>query len=508
MVASLICGESVLSSDRLNERALRAVSALDRLGLRDGDVVAVMLRNDLACFEMLLAARLGGFLACPINWHYKQAETAHILRDSGARALVIHADLLGQIGAAVPANVTVVAVSPSAAVRVAFAIADTDCATPPHILDYEDWLAASPTYAGPPRRPRTTLPYSSGTTGKPKGIRREPLTAEQAERITEITRIAFGTEVGSRTAAVAPLYHSAPTLHAVQSMLRGEVIVIHPRFDAERLLADIERHRLTSLYLVPTLLVRLLRLPEEVKRRYDLASLEFVGMTGSPCPPEVKRAMVEWWGPIITETYASSEAGLVTFCAAEDALERPGTAGRALPWASLRIMNEGRELPPGEIGLIYTRHEAYPAFTYVNNEAARQEIEHDGFITVGDMGYLDADGYLFVCDRRSDMVISGGVNIYPAEIEAELIKLPGVVDCAVFGIPDAEFGEALAAHIQVDGRTHLQGEEVRSFLAERLASYKVPRVVEFTDQLPREETGKVFKRQLREPYWQGSGRRI
>jgi long-chain acyl-CoA synthetase len=329
------------------------------------------------------------------------------------------------------------------------------------------------------------------------------------ERVFEVARIAYGTEPGMRTAAVTPLYHSAPASYGVLALVQGELISIHPRFDPERLLSEIEELRLTHLYLVPTLYVRLLRLSDEVKRRYDLSSLRFVASTGSPCSPAVKRAIIDWWGPIITETYASSEAGLVTICSSEEALARPGTAGRPLPWGSVKILDdEGRELPPGRVGRIFTRQEAFPNFTYLNNEAARRAIEQDGFICVGDLGHLDGEGYLFVCDRKSDMVISGGVNIYPAEIEAVLITMPEVVDCAVFGVPHPEYGEALAAHVQTKPGCVLSADRVRQFLRERIAGFKVPQAVEFTEELPREETGKVFKRKLRDPYWENAGRQI
>jgi long-chain acyl-CoA synthetase len=255
--------------------------------------------------------------------------------------------------------------------------------------------------------------------------------------------------------------------------------------------------------------VRLLKLPEAVRQRFDLRSVSFVGSTGSPCPPEVKRAMIDWWGPVFTESYASSETGLITFCSAADALARPGTAGRALPDAEIKILDDsGNELPPGEIGTIYCRHLALPDFTYINNPTARNQIDRGGLAAVGDMGYLDDDGYLFVCDRRSDMVICGGVNIYPAEIEAMLMTLPGIADCAVFGIPDPEYGEVLAAHVQLQPGAALNGDDVRDFLRRQMATYKVPRVVEFSAALPREDSGKIFKRKLREPYWQGVGRKI
>jgi long-chain acyl-CoA synthetase len=308
---------------------------------------------------------------------------------------------------------------------------------------------------------------------------------------------------------VAPLYHSAPVSYGFLAMTEGELLLIHPRLDAEKLLADIERHRLTHLYLVPTHYVRLLRLPDAVKRRYDLSSLKFIASTGSPCPPAIKRAMIEWWGPVINEAYAASETGWITTCSSADALKKPGTAGKLLPGARALILDEnGRELGPNQPGLIYCAHPAYPDFTYINNPEARRAGERDGLFAVGDIGYFDEDGYLFLCDRRADMAISGGVNIYPAEIEAVLITMPGVADCAVFGIPDAEFGEALAAHVQPQPGARLEREAIQRFLRERLAGYKVPRVIEFAAELPREESGKIFKRRLREPYWREAGRKI
>jgi len=246
-----------------------------------------------------------------------------------------------------------------------------------------------------------------------------------------------------------------------------------------------------------------------VKRRYDLSSMRFVASTGSPCPAEVKRAMIDWWGPVFNESYAASELGYVTSISSEEALRKPGAAGRPVGEARIRILDEsGRELPRGEVGLIYARQPAYPDFTYNNNPEARRGIERDGLLSLGDMGFVDDDGYLYVCDRASDMVISGGVNIYPAEIEAVLVLMPGVRDCAVFGIPDEEFGEALAAAVQIETGSSVQAEDVKRYLQERIASYKVPRVVAFHAELPREESGKIFKRRLRAPYWEKTGRRI
>jgi long-chain acyl-CoA synthetase len=341
-----------------------------------------------------------------------------------------------------------------------------------------------------------------------------PMPLEGAERMLELAREArfkgFGIEPGMRALLPGPLYHSAPNLYATQILqLEDALLVLEPKFDAERTLALIERHRLTHAYLVPTMYVRMLKLPEAVKRRYDLSSMRMVASTGSPCAPEVKRAMIDWWGPVFHECYASSEAGVITSINSHEALRKPGSAGRPVGAGALKILDqEGNELPPGKIGLIYARQPAYPDFTYNNNPAARAALERDGLWTLGDMGYVDEEGYLFICDRAADMVISGGVNIYPAEIEAVLHTLPGVHDCAVFGIPHEEFGEALAAAIQLDPGAHLDVESVRAWLGARIAGYKVPRVIEFHSALPREESGKIFKRRLREPYWREAGRRI
>jgi long-chain acyl-CoA synthetase len=482
--ATLLFGEQRILPAEIERRAARGATAFERAGVREGDVVALMLHNEPAHLEAMLAARCLGAYSCPINWHYKADEAGFILRDSGAKVLVAESVLLAQIAGGVPPGVEVI----------------------------EHWTGrrdAHPPWTGTPRAPRGNMPYTSGTTGRPKGVRRIPATEEQRRLAAELYKTVLGIRPDMRALVSAPLYHSAPNLYALQVMLAGELLVLESRFDAERTLALIAQHRLTDLYLVPTMYVRLLRLPPEVRRRYDLTSVRFVSSTGSPCAPEVKRAMIEWWGPVFTETYASSEAGHITFIDSHEWLRRPGSAGRPIGAGRVKILDEdGRERPAGEVGLIYARQPAYPDFTYANNPDARREIERDGMWSVGDMGYLDADGYLYIADRKSDMVISGGVNIYPAEIEAVLVTLPGVADCAVFGIPDAEFGEALAAAVQPRPGARLTAQEIQTQLRERIAGYKVPRVVAFHDALPREDSGKIFKRLLREPYWREAGRKI
>jgi long-chain acyl-CoA synthetase len=261
--------------------------------------------------------------------------------------------------------------------------------------------------------------------------------------------------------------------------------------------------------MVPTMFVRLLALPDDVRSRYDISSLRWIVHAAAPCPPEIKRRMIEWWGPIVAEYYGSTETGPVVFCDSEEWLAHPGTVGRPLPKAVVKILDaDGRELPTGDSGEVFVWLDVWPNFTYNGDDAKRRSIEREGLVTCGDIGYLDADGYLYLNDRSSDMVISGGVNIYPAEIEACLLELGGVRDCAVFGIPDEEFGEALAAHVELEDGADLPADAVREHVRTNLAGYKTPRVVEFAEGLPREDSGKIFKRRLREPYWAGRERAI
>jgi long-chain acyl-CoA synthetase len=319
----------------------------------------------------------------------------------------------------------------------------------------------------------------------------------------------YGLKPGARTLLPGPLYHSAPNSFGLRAGRLGGALVLMPRFEPEQFLALIEAQRIDTMFVVPTMFIRLMKLPEEIRRSYDISSLRHVIHAAAPCPPDVKRAMIAWWGPVIYEFYGSTESGAVTFATSEDALKKPGTVGRIAPGAELRFIGEdGRVLPQGEIGEIYSRISGIPDFTYHNKPAKRGEIDRDGFITSGDVGYVDADGYVFICDRKRDMVISGGVNIYHAEIEAALHALPGVHDCAVFGIPDAEFGEALMAVVEPQPAVTLDLAAIRSQLKMSLADYKVPKHIEIQSHLPREDSGKIFKRRLRDPYWEKAGRKI
>jgi len=305
------------------------------------------------------------------------------------------------------------------------------------------------------------------------------------------------------------MYHTAPNVYALAAAIRGMDMTIMTNFDAEEFLRIVADHRVTVVQMVPTMFVRLLALPGQVRSRYDLSSLRWVVHAAAPCPPDVKLAMIEWLGPIVGEYYGGTETGPVTFCTSEEWLAHPGTVGRPLERAVVKVLDaDGNELPAGQSGEIYMWLDVWPDFSYAGDEEKRRSVERDGLVSCGDIGYLDADGYLYLNDRRSDMVISGGVNIYPAEIEACLLAMPGVRDCAVFGVPDDEFGEALAAYVEPEDGAPLSEEAVREHVRSRLAAYKTPSLVEFRDSLPREDSGKIFKRRLRDPYWAGRERAI
>jgi len=488
MNGALVHGDVVIPGAEFAARADRVAQGFAAAGVNAGDTVALMLRNHPAYLEAMLAARRLGAYWCSINWHLKAAEAAYVLADCGAKCLLADDEAMRALEGSVPAAVRGIPVS-----------------------GWDGWRDAHAAYAGPECRPGNAMMYTSGTTGRPKGVKRHPPADPQAQwqKAVALWRVVYGLEPGARALLCAPLYHSAPNAYALQAVLNGATLYLEPAFDAERALALISAERITHAYMVPTMFARMLKLPEHVKRRHDTSSMRFVISMGSPCAPDIKRAMIDWWGPVIHESYAASELGVVTFIRAEEALAKPGAAGRAAGEAQLRILDAGgRELPAGETGLIYARQPAMPDFTYINNDASRREMELDGLLCLGDMGYLDADGYLYICDRAVDMVISGGVNIYPAEIEAVLVGMPGVADCAVFGIPDAEFGESLAAAVQLLPGAALDAMQVQAWLRERIAGYKVPRTIAFHTALPREDSGKIFKRRLREPYWEAAGRRI
>jgi long-chain acyl-CoA synthetase len=502
----IIGGERAIQYSDIQDRIARAVSGFQDSGLGAAPIAA-MLRNDFAFFEVSASAAAAGASVVPINWHLKADEVAYILADSGATALVVHADLLPQISPALHKGLKTFVVSTPPEIAQAFGIESETCRVPAGSLDWDVWRDGHKP-ASIVRQSNSPMFYTSGTTGRPKGVRRHRMSPEQLAASDEVGTLVYGIKpnAGQVVLLNGPMYHSGPNSYGMMAFRHQCKIVLQPRFEPEDLLRLIDRHRVTHMHMVPTMFVRLLRLPDEIKSKYDLTSLQFVVHGAAPCPPEVKRAMIDWWGPVIHEYFGSTETGIPVWHSAEEALRKPGTVGRAIRGGVVKIVrSDGTLCGVNEPGEIFMRQTSLADFDYHRNSKARAEADLDGLVSVGDVGYLDQEGYLFLCDRKRDMVISGGVNIYPAEVEAALISMPGVRDCAVFGIPDAEFGERLCAHIELDDGATLTPEAVRIFLRKRLANFKVPKRIEFADALPREATGKIFKRKLREPYWQDHG---
>ncbi len=512
-MASIWQADREHSSEDVMRRGAQAATGLAALGVEAGDAVAIMLRNDIAFFEITAAAgRLGAYIVA-VNWHFTADEARFILDDCGAKVLVIHADLLAGVRGIVPQGMTVFVVETPPDIRADYGVGEAEAAIPAGATDWGAWLAGHPAMEGPLKPRLTAVIYTSGTTGRPKGVRRAAPTPAQ----TQASNLMLATSYGYVdqpaeeivTAVVGPIYHGAPNAHAGFSLRLGASIQIMTKFEPEALLALIEKRRITHLNLAPIMFNRLLKLPVETRRRYDLSSLRFAVHAAAPVFPAVKRAMIDWWGPIIHEYYGSTEMGNVTFCGSEEWLAHPGTVGRAMPGVELRVVApDGAELPVGAIGEVLARVEGVSEVAYHNVDASPYRGGAPGFVAPGDVGYLDADGYLFLCDRASDMIISGGVNVYPAEIEAELARLPEVADSAVFGIPDEEFGESVAAVVQLQPGAAISEDQIRTRLRSHIAGYKVPRRIVFEAALPREDSGKIFKRKLREPFWAGVDRRI
>jgi len=511
MIAGVTSGDRFRSWAEIGANAARAAGGFAALGIGEDDSVALMLRNDFATFEANMAAGQLGAYAVPINWHFTADEAGYILADCRAKALVIHADLLAQVAAGVPAGIKVLVVPTPLEIGDAYGVPTEKRAAPEGVEIWDAFVARNVPNTAPAKASRGSMIYTSGTTGRPKGVRRRPATAEQqAGAVAEIGKHwGLVSDPAIVVMMNGPMYHSAPAAYGMQSARLGLNVVLQPRFEAEDMLRLIARHRVSHMHIVPTMFVRLLRLPGEVKAKYDLGSLRWITHGAAPCAPAVKRQMIDWWGPVINEYYGATETGIVVWHNSGEALRKPGTVGRVVAGATMRIVDAaGHDVKQGEIGEIYLSGPLYNDFTYNNDDAKRQEIALGDLVTVGDMGYQDADGYLFLCDRKRDMIISGGVNIYPAEIESVLIQMPGVRDCAVFGIPDEEFGEQICAHVEPLAGAAIDAIAVRAYLGQHLARYKVPRVVELNANLPREDSGKIFKRKLRNPYWEKVGRSI
>lgn len=506
-------GSRCITSEQLNLRARCAASGLGALGITAGDTIALYLRNDLALFEATLAAGMLGAYPVPVNWHYVEDEARYVFHDAQVKAIVIHADLLRNIAAAIPEGIPVLVVPTPPEIAQAYDIRREQCAPGPGMLDWNEWLERHPPFQAPAQQARDSMIYTSGTTGRPKGVRRQAPTSEESlfQEFVRARGFGFSREQGADivTVVTGPMYHNAPNAYGLIAARYGGTVILQPRFDARELLRLIQEFRVTHLQMVPVMFNRLLALPDDERKTYDLSSLQVVVHSAAPVSPEVKRLMLSWWGPIINEYYGTTETGMMAFCTAREWLAHPGAVGKVLPEADLKIVDaDGKEMPPGTPGEIICWVRGVPDFTYHNDDDKRQASFRGSRFSTGDVGYVSEDGFLYLCDRVKDLLISGGVNIYPAEIEAVLIRMPGVGDCAVFGIPDAEFGEAVCAVVQPAEGSDITAQDVKGYLRARIAGYKVPRVVEFRDELPREDSGKIFKRKIREQYWMTANRRI
>ena len=484
---------SVVSFGELEERSNRLARLLREAGLKRGDHIALFMENQPRFMEVILAAQRSGLYVTAINSFLTAPELSYIVRDCGARALVTSA-----AKAAVVAELEGEHATPGVHTRLMVDAAEAG------FDSYESAIAAFPSERLPDETMGAAMLYSSGTTGRPKGVRGPlPDTTPTENNAPKALGVLFGFEKEMVYLSPAPMYHAAPLAFSSGALSHGGTIVCMERFDAEDALAAIERHRVTHSQWVPTMFSRMLKLPEEARSRQDLSSHRVAIHAAAPCPVPVKREMIEWWGPILLEYYAGTEGNGSTFINSEDWLKKPGSVGRAMA-TKLHIVDEhGNDLPPGEEGIVC--FSGGGKFEYHNDPAktAESRLGADR-TTLGDVGYVDEDGFLFLTDRKAFMIISGGVNIYPREIEDHLIVHPKVADVAVFGVPNDDFGEEVKAVVQpMDGVAPGEAltDELLEHCREGLARFKVPRSIDYEAELPRLPTGKLYKRFLRDRYW-------
>jgi long-chain acyl-CoA synthetase len=470
----------------LDDRVARWRGLFASFGVAPGDHVAMVMGNRVEFVELVLAALTAGVWMTPVNWHATRDEIAYVLDDADA-SLVLAAPQFADVTRAASRTTPVIVVGAELDERLS--------RTPAVPLD-------------PAGVPGANMIYTSGTTGRPKGVRR----GRQADIVQQLTALrragdGLGLDGFGPHLVTGPLYHAAPLGFAVMDLLNGGPLVVMPTFDAEHMLALVTERNVRTTHLVPTMFVRLLRLPEASRARFDPIALRTVLHGAAPIAPAIKRRMIDWWGPVLVEYWGASEGGVVTLVGSEDWLAHPGTVGRAIVNHEVFAADpDGTVLEPGQTGVLWCRNTAVEDVFSYHNDAAKTAgaFREPGVYTIGDIGRVDDEGYVYLADRVSHMIISGGVNIYPAEIEAVLIEHPTVVDVAVFGVPDDEWGESVRAAVQLaPGRDPSPdiAAELIAFARERLSAYKAPRAVEFHDELPRAPTGKIATRVLKDPHW-------
>jgi long-chain acyl-CoA synthetase len=489
------------SRGELQALANQLSHALLASDLKQGDAVAVIAPNCAEFIAIYFATMQIGLYFVPINWHLSPGEIAYILADSQAKAIFAHA----RYGKLVLNALRLETLTPEALISVGRQH-DSFVALDRFIDTHSTSAIDSPIHGRP-------LLYTSATTGKPKAV---AVPMADAEAVIDVglayqLRRGIMPENGNVHLCASMLYHTSPLVGVLGSLNMGHNVVLIDHWEPLGFLELIETHKVTSSFVVPSMFVQLLKLAPETRARFDVSSLRSVTHSAAPCPVEIKRQMIEWWGPIIWEMYGATEGG-GTSVSSQEWLKYPGTVGRAIAGAQISIFdNCGNELPPGKVGTIYMTRATGDTLEYKNDPEKTRTAHIGKYFTVGDLGYLNEEGYLFISDRKIDMIICGGANIYPMEIESQLILHPEVADCAVFGIPSDIFGEAVHAVVQLTNETAATAElkhELLQFLSKHLAAYKLPQSLEFATELPRDPSGKLRKCLLRNRFWKDSGRAI
>jgi long-chain acyl-CoA synthetase len=494
-------GNLTLRSD-FESRSKKLASILQKQSIGQGDTVAVLMRNDVKYLEVIQACRYLGCYFVPLNWHSVATEIEHIVQDSGAKILIAHKDLVHPLNDQNFPEVLVAIFPTPTEVADSYQIdVTTRSNTADMALDLELAIQTAKHIDSEPQPFRGMFAYTSGSTGRPKGIKRkvDDSNGDKYAVYQGLARSLMQLTANDRFYVAAPIYHSAPNTLSVCSLAASDVdIYLSTKFDPEHFLEAIDKYKITHIYIVPTMMIRLLKLTQTIREKYDVSSLKYALSTGSACPADIKKSMIDWFGPIFYESYGASEIGFMTLISSSEALEKPGSVGKIVPGGAIKILDEHKqELAPKQSGLIYVDLPMFGTFDYTNFDGESSDYSYQNYTSVGDIGFLDEEGYLFINDRQKDMIISGGANIFPLEIESVLIQMDDIVDCAIFGASDPEFGEMVVAAVQCHPAKKITLAQMHEYLDGKLARFKFPRKLDIHEKLPREDSGKIFKQKLR-----------